>query len=190
MRMWLDLGAVQHRRHDPTTIRLRGAGCAVPATSPGGTGCAVPATSPAGSIAVASHRQIFAIPVRLRPYSWGYVRVPAVPHRLRSYAALQLPVPIGRGSGSPCLWPTARASACSFSSAPYTRRQRACRRRVTGSPVHRSLLVEGSGSPRLLGRPLRACRGRTPRQAGHRLAPSFGGDRAAFQLSHAWGDLA
>src|SRR5271165_3411471 len=42
---------------------------------------------------------------------------------------------------------------------------------VTGSPLLRSLLADRRGPPRFLGRPLHACRGRTPRPA-RRASPT------------------
>ena len=88
-----------------------------------------------------------------------------VPRRHRSYAALRLPAPVGRGSGFPCRRPTSmRALVLCPVGRRTCVRERACV--GDGSPGLRDagIVEERRGPPRLLGRPLRACRGRTPRR--------------------------
>jgi len=72
-----------------------------------------------------------------------------VPQRLRSYAALRLPAPIGHGSGSPCQWPTSmRALVLCRMGRRHVRPQRVVRRRrVTGSPHNRNWSRRGEGLP-------------------------------------------
>ena len=91
----------------------------------------------------------------------------AVPRRHRSYAALRLPAPFGHGSGSPCLWPPSMRTLvlCHlWADDTCARRRVVRRRRVTGSPLRPGYVEERRGPPRLLDRPLRTCRGRTPRR--------------------------
>src|SRR5262249_50766349 len=90
-----------------------------------------------------------------------------VPRRLRSYAALRLPAPVGRGSGSPCPRPTSMPALvlCPLSGRrhvrPHTLRALEARPPCSGTP---GLVEERRGPPRLWDRPLRTCHGRTPRQ--------------------------
>ena len=67
---------------------------------------------------------------------------------------------------------------------PHPRRRR---RVVTGSPLHRTLIEERRGPPGSLGRPLRACRGRTPRRARSRLALLVVGIAVAFDAKSSLG---
>jgi len=100
----------------------------------------------------------------------GWVRVPVVPHRHRSYSALRLPVSFGLGFGSPCLRPTSRRAL--FLAGSPVRSQTRVRRRFVFFPAPRGpfLLEENAGSPGFPGCPLRACRGRTPRRSPCPLA--------------------
>jgi len=97
------------------------------------------------------------------------------PHR----PGLRYPLPAAYPEVEACSWPP-----------PACLHGRAGRRRViTGSPEHRLLLEEGGGPPRLLGCPLRPCRGSaTPPGASSPLAPEvcfilfpLGNDAAAFR---------
>jgi hypothetical protein len=89
-----------------------------------------------------------------------------VPRRLRSYAALRLPAPIGPDSGAPCRWPTSMRALvlCPWGrrhGRPPTWRASETGHRCSATP---GLVAERQGPPRLLGRPLRTCHGRTPRR--------------------------
>jgi hypothetical protein len=73
-----------------------------------------------------------------------------VPRRLRSYAALRLPAPVGRSSGSPCRGlPRCRRLFCAPRRADDTcaRKRVVRRRRVTGAPRHRDWSRRGEGLP-------------------------------------------
>lgn len=85
---------------------------------------------------------------------------PCVAAPMRSYDS---PLSFGLDSGSPCLRPTSlRVSRSSPASRVHslTRRRR---RFWSGSPLA-ATYEETSGYPRLLGRPLRTCHGRSPRR--------------------------
>src|SRR5262249_10266008 len=72
-----------------------------------------------------------------------------VPRRHRSSAALRLPAPFSHRSGSPCVWPTSlRALVLCLRGRRHVRPARVVRRRrVTGSPPHRSVSRRGEGLP-------------------------------------------
>ena len=78
-------------------------------------------------------------------------------------------VSIGRRSGHPSSTTYLSADACSSPSGTRTCQRAERRRSITGSPSHRFPAAERQGLPRLLSRPLRACRGRRPRRM--RLPP-------------------
>jgi len=85
--------------------------------------------------------------------------------------------PFGRGFGSPCPRPTPmRALVLGRPRVrPRTRGTSETDHRLSASPV---AVEEKRGPPRFLGRPLRACRGRTPRRIRPLLAPTpLRGDR-------------
>ena len=95
-----------------------------------------------------------------------------VPRLHRSYAALRLPAPFGHGSGSPCRRPTSVRTLvlCPLGRRhvrPHTRRASETGHRLSAKP---EFVEERRGPPRLLGRPLRACHGRTPRRIRPLLA--------------------
>lgn len=95
-----------------------------------------------------------------------------VPRRHCSYAALRLPRSLRPRLRSPLASGLPRRGCLFFAEATYVAsagrariRKRTSRRRViTGPPLHRTFPEEERGSPRCLGRPLAACRGRTPRR--------------------------
>ena len=86
-----------------------------------------------------------------------------------SFAALRHPSSVGRRSGSPCFG-LPRDGRLFLAGHACVRKRVARWRLVTGSPCHRMFRGD-SGLPRLLGRPRRACPGRSPRRAGRLLAP-------------------
>ena len=92
-----------------------------------------------------------------------------VPRRQRSYAALRLPRLLRPRLRFPSPTAYLGADACSVeprATGACARRRAARRRWITGSPSHRILSRRERGPPGLLGRPLRACRGRnTPPDA-------------------------
>ncbi len=65
------------------------------------------------------------------------------------------------------------------------RRRAVRRRRVTGSPSHRNFFEERRGPPRLRGRPLRACYGRTPRRIQPPPRPMCAGGRCCLRSNPA-----
>jgi hypothetical protein len=86
-------------------------------------------------------------------------------------------VPVSLGSGSPCLGLPrgGRLVLCGAAlrlghDAGATRQRAPCAGMGHRLPVAPESLVERRGSPRLLDRPLRACRGRTPRRVRRSLA--------------------
>jgi hypothetical protein len=91
-------------------------------------------------------------------------RAAPVPQRPHSYAALRLPASFGHGSGSPCRWPPSLRALLLCLRWPTTRAPATCRASETGHRLSAGpgCVEERRGPPRLRGRPLRTCHGRTP----------------------------
>src|SRR5215475_11317591 len=109
--------------------------------------------------------------------------VTPVPRRHRSHAALPLPAPISHGSGSPCRWLT---SLRVLVLCPLGRRHvhpPTCRASETGHRLSArpECIEERRGPPRLRGRPLRTCHGRTPRRIWSTPRPHHGEAIIAFR---------
>jgi hypothetical protein len=99
----------------------------------------------------------------------------------RYYAALRLPWGVGRGSGSPRLWPTARRTLFSAPAArafANARRVGDLRTGFSAAPEYRA---DRQGPPRLLGRPWQPRRGRPPRRVRRPLRPIPVTTTAAFR---------
>jgi hypothetical protein len=94
--------------------------------------------------------------------------------------------PFGRGSGSPCPRPTSMRALVLYRPRmhPQTRGASETDHRLSAGP---DSFEERRGPPRLLGRPLRACRGRTPRQIRSPPRPSHGEVVVAFRQNSTLG---